>query len=464
MGQRKLFSKLDWFSGAFAGVTLEELLNHFAKYIELDVEHMKSHRYISASQGGYSRDYVFELFPGVNFRIYFDYFKVFPELEDVNIYLYPEAVHELSFERIFTKRFDKIMFNCSGMGLDKLRELGYNVDEQLRLMFPDIVNPEEGKTFHMTRADFAFDFINWGSDLPYLFNDLMSDKDVRQRGLFYGDLGQPLTTECRLSSTQSTVYIGKGSNEKVLRIYDKLLQYRGSEFENTPIEYCEGSGDDRQLPESWMRIELQTRRGSAQKLITGHDPNSLTSIDMDYWDKRYWCGVLRWIYEYYGPKVHYGDPVADFWEELFDWEHIEAVIQNAKYVSPKSTRERALLSSVRGYSSNIKTIAFEGMHRFTRRMNTSFYNRQRNDISFPRFFRELCDPDCVGSASPPDSLEYGSSGYTFPELDHVCLTTFIYENLPEEQRLDFNAYIASYSPDIMEKYKGPYDFCYEDYL
>lgn len=399
---KKLFSKLDWFSGVFSHISINDLLQEFSVYFSPDVDYMINHRYISYSKTGYAaNDQVIEIIEGVQVRVPLDQIGMLQELSDFNLFDTPEISLDLPLDDFLDFHWSRMMFSCSGRGLDNLRELGYNVDENLRNFFPNLTDESKGRSFHVTRADFAFDFINWGIDLPVEIDNLLHQGDLR-KGLWYGNNKNPLITESRISSKQATVYIGNsGGSNKILRIYDKLQQYERNLSDNVPLEY---RGENGEMPVSWVRIELQSRRDVADSLLRGIDVNTLTSVDTEFWDKRYWCGVLKWIGEYYAPRLRFGEPIADFWITLFDWSLIEKVIQNAKYVSSKTRLERAESFAYRNFFSTLTFISHVGLEKYLCFISDTLEQLQKSQ-RWDFYYSRLCSSQQLGSCLPPSFLD-----------------------------------------------------------
>lgn len=101
-------------------------------------------------------------------------------------------------------------------------------------------------------------------------------------------------------------------------------------------------------PESWIRIELQTRNKLAHELA---------------FDETEMLSIFKFIYTTYcftdtvATNSHSRKPI-EFWQNLFDWEEIPTIIQNAKSVELTPYREivfntffnRHLLSFLKTYT------------------------------------------------------------------------------------------------------------------
>lgn len=118
------------------------------------------------------------------------------------------------------------------------------------------------------------------------------------------------------SGDQRTVYLGTTRSNKLLRIYDKLLQYqkRGVIVKPLPEVFAESGDID---VTSWYRIELQTRRVVCHDLLFGceHDLSR----------------VLGYIFEKYRVKDLNGY-CLDFILELFDWDKLPPIVSNKNFI------------------------------------------------------------------------------------------------------------------------------------
>ena len=208
--------------------------------------------------------------------------------------------------------FSKIFLIISGQGLDYLRSKGIDVDYLLRQQ--PAVNELTGRpVMHPTRADFAFDLINYAPD----FLDKCLDH-LRNYNQWVPLCGQkaPVKFSVR-TGDQKTLYLGSPRSDKLLRIYDKKMEQsdRYGNLKSSPVDYD---------VESWVRVEYQTRNAESHRMLYGEG---------DY------LSIFRFIYDRYTFKAADGSP-ADFWLNLFDWEKIPAIIQNAKWVSAPLDKEK----------------------------------------------------------------------------------------------------------------------------
>lgn len=208
--------------------------------------------------------------------------------------------------------FSKIFLIISGQGLDYLRSKGIDVDNRLRQQ-PEINELTGRPVMHPTRADFAFDLVNYAPDFL--------DKCLDHVRAYIGrvplcSMGAPIKYSVR-TGDQKTLYLGSPRSDKLLRIYDKKMEQsdRYGNLKSSPVDYD---------VVSWIRVEYQTRNAESHRMLYGEG---------DY------LSIFRFIYDRYTFKAADGAP-ADFWLNLFDWEKIPAIIQNAKWVSSPLDKEK----------------------------------------------------------------------------------------------------------------------------
>ncbi len=288
-----IYSKLDFFQGVFKNVDFSYVL----EFIGLKSNDFGSFFTDSIlSHAGYSDMFIYKF---ENIKISTSY---------ANILNFENATCEKDFAHWI---FSHIELQISGQGLDYLRSRGVNVDSILRR--PSDVDELTGRPyFHVTRADFAFDLINYRSDfLDQCIDYARGRSDVRLIGVKC-----PMQLEVR-TGFEKIFYVGSSKSERKLRIYDKKLE-QSDQFgliKSSPVDYD---------VDSWIRIELQTRDKWAHRLLYGEG---------DY------LSIFRHIYEYYAFK---GDDglAAPFWTSLYNWDEIPEIIQNANWVSSRLDRAK----------------------------------------------------------------------------------------------------------------------------
>lgn len=215
--------------------------------------------------------------------------------------------------------FSKIFLIVSGKGLDYLRSLGIAVDERFRRQ-PE-VNEVSGKpVMHPTRCDFAFDLINYQASF---LDDCLSHLSNYSQWVPLSGQMAPIKFSVR-TGDQKTLYLGSPRSDKLLRVYDKKMEQsdRYGNLASSPVDY---------EVDSWIRVEYQTRNDETWRILYGEG---------DY------LSIFRYIFDRYTFKAADGKP-AQFWLDLFNWDEIPAIIQNAKLVSPSLDREKCDINFLR---------------------------------------------------------------------------------------------------------------------
>lgn len=229
--------------------------------------------------------------------------------------------------QVFDCKLPKIRLDLSGTGLDFLRSRGLDVDNYLRspYAFP------EGVQYHFTRADFAYDFINYCPEfmdnlIDYVYRNQLPSGRIPILNLTGGMTCKVVT------GGQKTVYVGSPQSDRMLRLYDKRLEQmdKSQWVYKKPNPY----GD----PESWFRIEWQVRNQFANTMLLGTDDkgrlHDFKSILKDIFTRYCFAEGLS------GDKHRNHIKPVEFWQKLFNWEDLERrIIQNANYVQPVSPVE-----------------------------------------------------------------------------------------------------------------------------
>lgn len=264
-----------------------------------------------------------------------------------------------------------IRLYLGGEALDYLRSLGIDFIDH-RFVVPDLGT---AGTFHCTRCDWAFDFVDYKPDfLDHLIEHLQNNSLPSGR--------VPLKNSAIKYSLklgdQKTVYLGSTQGSKLLRCYDKKLQYYNFDL---GLWSQDPYGD----PESWYRIEWQLRNMDAHSLLFSRDKE--TGECNDY------LSVLKQIFLYYSFTVadhdvnNYGPrPSVEFWQTFLPWEEITSkIVQNAKYVQSKSRAEK-VKTFVEGPALRaiIEYITFYG--------KDAFNDVCREYLKNCHFMKDLIDP------------------------------------------------------------------------
>lgn len=298
--ERKIFYKVDWLSVIVEHSSVKDFLECiFAGHYNEDFSSVFLSHYVNSTTMGTTVNMTSDCFLlQVPRDSVVESFSTF-DLDVID----PESFGETIFS--------KFRVDFSGKNLDNLRSFGVDIEDFV-LGGTSILPHGE---YHFTRIDHAFDLIDYK---PEFLDDCIAWCQEK-------NTGGPSPRVCAAGTAggykfsirtgdQKTLYVGSVGGDKLLRIYDKKLQYMQA---NKFISDCPyGDPDDR--PSSWIRIEWQTRRDLAGSIA-------------------YCCKsgfeVLRKVFDYYAFRESGRNmPTADFWIALYDWQTIRVIIQNANFV------------------------------------------------------------------------------------------------------------------------------------
>lgn len=305
----KVYCKIDWLTVMFFDSTMNDVL----KWLHL--EDCVTDFCLSRFEQSRGYDQVFKfIYNGVM-------------LETSTFSFYGEDLDVSIFDTVCPK----IRLELSGSALDYLRSIGVDMNEY-RLVVPEL---GPGGSYHFTRCDWAFDFINYKPDfVDRMIDHINTHKLPSERIPLASTRG---AISCKLVTCgQKTIYLGSPQSDRMLRVYDKRMQH----LNLTTQTYCKPNpyGD----PDSWFRIEWQTRNKFANTLVHGYDekgvPADFKSILKDIFDRYAFAdGTID--------ARNKARPCVDFWLSLFDWSDLEKrIIQNAKYVQYESSAEKIVKS------------------------------------------------------------------------------------------------------------------------
>ena len=369
-----IFCKLDWLTIVYEHASTREILRSLLSDSIDDTELDR----VYGSRLMHSYGYITDLFinlNGLNIAYHMS------EVNDLFHYMDLESVDSFSF---FDQKFNYIRVDISGSGLDYIRSLGIDLDTH----FKDeeyLAGHHYGfdLTYHLTRVDTAFDLINYHPDFLDRQIEICrkcGNPDTLRIGIA-DKKGGGLAYSIR-EGDQKTLYLGTGRSDRVLRIYDKLLQFRkGGILGSCPYNVTTSDGTVL-VPSSWIRIELQCRRPNATAEIMFGSKNFL---DVFMFIKKHFA--LR-------NEENCADPS---WTELFDWDVCQAIIQNTNCITFISCVERAEHWVFGSAWSNIMTLVCHyGWDWFIQRCNKKLRNLQYSHDSidqkrFSAFMSRILD-------------------------------------------------------------------------
>lgn len=336
MEKTGIFCKLDYFQAVFDDVDFNYVVNDF---LEMDVT-FTDDVFNSAyeRQYGYDSHLVFNIGP---VQISAKYDQVI-----------------CAGDSVFSSVYSKVFLIVPGQALDFLRSYYDSPEEVDRILRkpPELDKLGQPK-WRVTRADFAFDFVNYKFDIYDTAAWELRKCATEQGTVKVKGLKRPISFSIR-SGSEKTIYLGKGRSDRLLRIYDKKLQLTK---DGQLIELPDDSIDYDIV--SWDRIELQCRNNWAYHYLY-HSEDFIQ--------------VLREIYEYYSFIDKDGN-VTDFWKSLFDWQSIPAIIQNAYFEKQPLSREVLDRQYDVGKQVIAAFMAFYGKEYVYRDLESEFYKLFHDD-------------------------------------------------------------------------------------
>lgn len=308
-----IYCKIDWYTAMFKDVSVNNVLRWIGLDPALYEDDFLQHMFERVA--GYDEHVTFSVYGiSVDIRKYY----LLNDDQD------PDNVNVLFFNKVIPV----IRLDLSGSGLDYLRANEY-ADNPSRLddLLQDPLCRLEGQ--HITRCDYAFDLINYKSDFLDKCIVWCEANQTPSGGIAISGKSRPHRVSIR-KGDQKTLYLGATSAEKMLRIYDKKLQY----IDRATGVYKKDNPYDN--PDSWIRIELQTRSRFANSFIVEYAGDLMARFRFIYDNYAFAHTADR----YYGKK-----DVAPFWATLFDWSAIPALLkrfdQNIHFDHVKTPAEKA---------------------------------------------------------------------------------------------------------------------------
>lgn len=291
-GEKGIVPKIDWFSIMLSEISIVDLFCWLQIPEAIDFDDAVLNNFYQMSMGYDER--LFFSWNGI--AISFSLFDVKDIPLDTNF---------------FELQVPRVKLDLSGSGLDYLRLQGINIDDFLRNIqsYDYFQNP-----YSITRCDFAFDFVNWQPHfLDKCFEYVHNHHTNSNRLCCVGITSSLAYTERH--GKDETLYIGSPTSDKLLRIYDKKLQYidRETGAYIKPNFYSN--------PDSWIRVEWQLRNRKAVEILFG---------DGDFFS------IYKKVYEAY-PFADLNTPAHrrikhSFWDELFkaddDFNTVKSLVLN----------------------------------------------------------------------------------------------------------------------------------------
>ena len=299
----KIFCKVDWVTMIFTDCSMNDVL----KWLYLDKCVSDFIRNMYEVSRGYS-DVVKFIYNGICLETNkFSYYGDQPE-------------------DVFDVVVPKLRLELSGSGLDYLRSVGVEMNEY-RFIRPAL---PEGSTYHFSRIDFAYDFIDYQ---PTFLDELIDHCNKHQ--LPSGRV--PLASthgaiKCKIvTGDRKVCYLGSEQSDRFLRVYDKRLQ----SINRVTGTYVKANPYNN--PDSWIRVEWQLRNLKAHDLALDQTQDFKT--------------ILKHIFDAYSMADGKRDShtlkraVVDFWLRLFPWREVESrIIQKANFVKVESPDTRVINS------------------------------------------------------------------------------------------------------------------------
>lgn len=315
-GNPAIFSKYDWATFVFKNVSISDVFDciQFDQYCTNDFAELISRAFFTA-QGR---------IPEIRLIINGIMLQVQANEATYKLNFMVDDLNEVDPWVFFNTKFDYIRLEFSGSGLDYFRSSGCDIDRLLSSPF----DLPDGGSYHSTRLDWAFDLVNYRGD--FLQNCIEDCRRLSHPSTYRIPTNKHAIVWSEKGGREKTLYLGSTGSERLLRIYDKKMQYaRADKLGSIPYK-C---GD--LIPDTWIRIELQTR-------------NNLSS------DILYNCSsseqCLRYIYDQFAMrdvKKDYGyervpGDILPYWNDLFNFDMIPELIHNKNFVQYREPVAKAI--------------------------------------------------------------------------------------------------------------------------
>lgn len=174
----------------------------------------------------------------------------------------------------------KITLDISGSGLEYLRSINSTIEDQLTTedlfgyVNDDQTCDDPVLRAHVTRCDFAYDFVNCHNDNFREMFSVCSElqlKGIKLIPCIYSNAASSYSI--RMGSSENTLYLGKTNSHRLLRIYDKFLErtVKDKKYNHDNLYFVESEKrkDSNFELKSWWRIEYQLRYREAGAALYG---------------------------------------------------------------------------------------------------------------------------------------------------------------------------------------------------
>lgn len=339
-----------------------------------------------------------------------------------------DLIDSIDPHEFFEKKLGYIRLDMMGKALDYVRSRGIDIDNWVFKPFLDQL--PEGAAYHFTRLDVAYDLLDYKPEFIKLCKAACHLYQSDEHRISCAGINSG-TTWSERNGDQDTLYLGKGSGDRMLRIYDKKLQYvqSGKYYSDCPYFFENNITGEKLLPNSWIRIELQCRREKqCHNILYGENASFL--------------GIFKYIYETYAIRQGQGRnvPVCEFWDDLFDWEIIPTIIQKTNYCIYIDPYQRAskYVSEI-ALGPILQVIAQIGFKAFIIMIEQAFQSMQiaGSGSSDRRRFDRIMGKILIANHNKLPAFVYKNkrSGVYYFEKDYTDLQPNLYKMLEELEKL-----------------------------
>lgn len=358
-GDGGVFYKIDWLTIVVRDQSFVDVLRYFGISLNED--------FFAAIRDSYFAD------PNYGRKLRVNIYGILFELEarDIEWQLDQKYGHRCNDPKEYDPMFiahcflSWIRIDLCGSGLDWLRSQNVDIEAKVR----NISNI--GWNFTFTRCDFAYDFVNYSGYFVEALHQLCNQNHKENNKLACHGSQAGVSWRVKYGDKEHIIYFGASGAQQMIRFYDKKLE-RIAKNDLTGCPYT----SDGSLPQSWIRIELQTRHRKERSL----------PYDLIFAENYSAESVLRYIFDFYA--VHecgsIYDKISPVWLDLFEWETLSPIIQNAKTVQSIDVKT----ASYKYFDFNLKNHLFVlcslGRDKMVNRIVCDWYNLQRSESSLDR--------------------------------------------------------------------------------